>query len=96
MQQAWSAGFGLLTLVLVRLFAPVCPGNPNATGRRELAAFSRSQVWLTLLIGAIGFGGIRGDLLFRFGKKPWRARGQRTERGGRGGLEKIAPAPVAF
>ena len=49
---------GLLTLVLVRLFAPVCPGNPNATGRRELAAFSRSQVWLTLLIGAIGFGGM--------------------------------------
>ena len=37
---------------------PRCPGDPAATGRRELGAFTRPQVWLTLLIGATGFGGI--------------------------------------
>ncbi|WP_246050999.1 MFS transporter [Nocardioides guangzhouensis] len=55
----WTvAGLGLVTVAMVRAFVPACPGNPNATGRRELAAFHRSQVWLTLLIGAIGFGGM--------------------------------------
>ena len=39
-------------------FVPACPGNPEATGRRELKAFSEPQVWLTLLAGAIGFGGM--------------------------------------
>ena len=37
---------------------PACPGDPEATGRRELKAFSSLQVWLTLLAGAIGFGGM--------------------------------------
>ncbi len=55
----WTVGLlGLLTLVLVRAFVPAVPGNPEATGRRELAAFTSSQVWLTLLAGAIGFGGM--------------------------------------
>ncbi len=38
-----------------------CPRSephPQATGRRELRAFSRVQVWLTLLVGAVGFGGM--------------------------------------
>ena len=30
----------------------------EATGSRELRAFSRVQVWLTLLVGAVGFGGM--------------------------------------
>ena len=32
-------------------------GDPHATVRRELSAFSRPAVWFALLTGAIGFGG---------------------------------------
>jgi DHA1 family inner membrane transport protein len=52
------AGLALLTVVMVFAFVPSCPGDPEATGRRELAAFSKPQVWLTLLAGAVGFGGM--------------------------------------
>jgi DHA1 family inner membrane transport protein len=52
------AGLGVLTLVLVLAFVPSLPGDREATGRRELTAFARPQVWLTLLAGAIGFGGM--------------------------------------
>lgn len=55
----WAvSGLSVLTLVLVLLAVPACPGDPEATGRRELAAFAKPQVWLTLLAGAIGFGGM--------------------------------------
>ncbi len=55
----WAvAALGIMTVVLVTLFVPSCPGNPHATGRRELRAFTRVQVWLTLLVGAVGFGGM--------------------------------------
>lgn len=46
-----------LTFVAVAFFVPIQPGDSAATMRRELAAFRRSQVWLALAIGAIGFGG---------------------------------------
>ena len=49
---------GLLTVVLVLLLVPSTPGDREATGRRELAAFANPQVWLTLLVGAVGFGGM--------------------------------------
>lgn len=52
------AVMGALTVVLIWLFVPATPADRDATGRRELAAFARPQVWLTLLIGAIGFGGM--------------------------------------
>lgn len=45
------------TLVLLMLFLPKQPGDPKATMRRELAAFGRAQVWLTLALGSVGFGG---------------------------------------
>ena len=51
------AGIFVLTFVAVSLFVPIQPGDVHATMRRELAAFKRSQVWLALGIGAIGFGG---------------------------------------
>ncbi|WP_343996820.1 MFS transporter [Nocardioides dubius] len=60
----WRAAYwlvtvlGLLTVALVLWFVPSTPGDPEQSGRRELAAFSRAQVWLTLLAGAIGFGGM--------------------------------------
>lgn len=46
-----------LTLVLLMAFLPHQPGDPQATMRRELAAFGRAQVWLTLALGSVGFGG---------------------------------------
>jgi DHA1 family inner membrane transport protein len=48
--------FGL-TFVALALLLPTQPGDASATMKRELKAFGRSQVWLTLLTGAIGFGG---------------------------------------
>jgi MFS transporter, DHA1 family, inner membrane transport protein len=52
------AGLAMVTIALVRWFVPETPGNPDATGRRELTLFAVPQVWLTLLAGAIGFGGL--------------------------------------
>ncbi len=49
---------GLLTVALVLSFVPSCPGDREATWRRELAALRRPQVVLTLLAGAVGFGGM--------------------------------------
>ena len=49
---------GLLTVSLVWTVVPRTRPDRGATGRRELLAFTRSQVWLTLLIGAVGFGGM--------------------------------------
>jgi MFS transporter, DHA1 family, inner membrane transport protein len=53
-----AAGLAVLTAVLVTAFVPSCPGDAEATGRRELRLFAEPQVWLTLLAGAIGFGGM--------------------------------------
>ncbi|HEY5741707.1 MAG TPA: MFS transporter [Terrimicrobiaceae bacterium] len=47
-----------LTLAAVGIFVPWQPGNAAATMRSELKAFGRVQVWLTLLIGSVGFGGL--------------------------------------
>ncbi len=47
-----------LTMALVALFAPRDPAHPGASPLRELGALTRSQVWLTLGVGAIGFGGM--------------------------------------
>ncbi|QNE35025.1 MFS transporter [Leifsonia shinshuensis] len=46
-----------LTFAAVALLVPWQAGDPRATLRNELRAFTRLQVWLALLIGAIGFGG---------------------------------------
>ena len=55
----WAvAVLALVTMAMVVAFVPSLPGNPEATGRRELSAFAKPQVWLTLLAGAIGFGGM--------------------------------------
>ena len=55
----WSvAGLGLVTLAMLMRFVPVFPGDPGASGRRELAVFRLPQIWLTLLAGAVGFGGM--------------------------------------
>jgi MFS transporter, DHA1 family, inner membrane transport protein len=53
-----AASLAVLTMALVLAFVPACPGNADATGRRELRLFAHPQAWLTLLAGAIGFGGM--------------------------------------
>lgn len=55
---AWVSALGLLTVALVALFAPTTPANPQSSPLRELGALKRAQVWLTLGIGAIGYGGM--------------------------------------
>ena len=52
------AALGVLTLVLVLARIPATPGDRTATGLRELRALREPQVLLTLLAGAIGFGGM--------------------------------------
>ncbi|WP_030540474.1 MFS transporter [Sphingobium sp. DC-2] len=60
----WRWGFGvvavlaLLTAVLVAAYAPRDKGNSKASPMRELGALRDRQVLLTLLTGAIGFGGL--------------------------------------
>jgi DHA1 family inner membrane transport protein len=60
----WRWGFavvtalGLLTVSLIALYAPSAPPDPGTSMLRELGALRRVQVWLTLGIGAIGFGGM--------------------------------------
>jgi DHA1 family inner membrane transport protein len=52
------AGLALLTALLVAIFAPRDKGDPAASPLRELSALKRIHVWLTLAIGAVGFGGL--------------------------------------
>ena len=60
----WRWGFALVaalavvTAVLVTLYAPRDRPSGEASALRELGALGKSQVWLTLAIGAIGFGGM--------------------------------------
>jgi DHA1 family inner membrane transport protein len=60
----WRAAYGavtvlaLLTVVMVTWFVPVVTADRDATGRRELKALSSLQVWLSMAVGAVGFGGM--------------------------------------
>lgn len=52
------AGLALLTAAAVFALAPRTPGSKEASPLRELSALASRRVWLTLGIGAIGFGGM--------------------------------------
>ena len=60
----WRWGFVIvavlaaMTATAVWLFAPRAPADAGASPLRELGALGRGRVWLTLAIGAIGFGGM--------------------------------------
>ena len=60
----WRSGFAVvavlavISMVMVALFAPRQPASADASPLRELGALKRPQVLLTLLTGAIGFGGL--------------------------------------
>lgn len=52
------AAIGLLTAVLVRAWVPRFPPETEHTWRDELKAFGNVQFILTMLVGAVGFGGM--------------------------------------
>lgn len=60
----WRWGFGIVALLslctaaLVAAHVPKDKVQPGASAMRELGALAKRQVWLTLGIGAIGFGGM--------------------------------------
>ena len=60
----WRAAFVLvgaiaaLACVLIRRGVPDLPAAHGASPLRELGALAKPQVWLTLGIGAVGFGGL--------------------------------------
>lgn len=62
-EAGWRTAYLVVAAVFAATFAavwlavPFQPGDPAATVRRELSIFSRTQVWLALLIGSVGFGG---------------------------------------
>lgn len=62
-QAGWRAAYaaiaviGVLTAIGVALLVPHQPADREASPRRELGALADAQVWLTLAVGAIGFGG---------------------------------------
>ncbi|OHV75711.1 MFS transporter [Rhizobium sp. LCM 4573] len=51
-------GIGALTVALLWYFQPRDKVQEGASIRRELSAFGRTQVWLTLGVAAVGFGGM--------------------------------------
>lgn len=60
----WRWGFAIVavlavaTALMLLFFAPRTPADRSASPLRELGALRNVRVWLTLSIGAIGFGGI--------------------------------------
>jgi DHA1 family inner membrane transport protein len=54
---AFVAALSLVTALLLAMVAPEEPRDHAASALRELGALRRSQVWMTLTIGALGFGG---------------------------------------
>nr|WP_286009679.1 MFS transporter [Salinicola sp. S1-1-2] len=61
---SWRLAFALvgaiaiLTVVLVFIYLPLNRQERRSSPLQELTAFNRSQVWITLAIGAIGFAGM--------------------------------------
>ncbi|MBB3230684.1 MFS transporter [Halomonas stenophila] len=60
----WQSAFlgvgaiALTTAVLIRLWVPSQPHNPDASPRRELSALVKQRVLFTLGVASIGFGGM--------------------------------------
>ena len=53
-----AGAIAVAAAAMILAFVPSCPGNPEATGRKELLFFRNGQAMLTLLAGAVGFGGL--------------------------------------
>jgi DHA1 family inner membrane transport protein len=63
---SWRVAFALVsvlavaTALMIARFLPRDPSERLSTPMGELRAFNRTQIWLALLIGAIGFAGMFG------------------------------------
>lgn len=61
---SWRVAFaivgaiGLATMALISICLPVIPVKDGASAKQEMSALKIPQVWLTLIVGAIGFGGM--------------------------------------
>ena len=71
---------GVLTLVAIELLVPRVMAHDGASPRQEMSALKLPQVWLTLLVGAVGFGGLLRRVHLRRADPD---RGVRLRRGGR-------------
>lgn len=62
-QSSWRVAYLVVAAVFlastgaILAAVPRQPGDPHATIRRELRAFTRPAVWFALMTGALGFGG---------------------------------------
>ncbi|TQN33351.1 DHA1 family inner membrane transport protein [Haloactinospora alba] len=69
-QLGWRSTFwavtviGLLALALIAALVPHQPADPSATLRGELKAFRNVQVWLALLVTALGFAAFFGIVTY--------------------------------
>ncbi|MEY9120566.1 putative MFS family arabinose efflux permease [Bradyrhizobium yuanmingense] len=60
----WRSAFalvalgGLALLGLLCVFIPIVAADKQASPRRELSTFASAQIWLTLGVATIGFGGM--------------------------------------
>ena len=59
---------GVITMVCIWFFVPAQKAQPDASLRKELSALRRGQVWLTLLVGIVGFGGFNTQKSFVMSK----------------------------
>ena len=63
-QTGWRSAYvaialiGVVTAVALLAWVPHQPACLDATARRELSALRQRQVWLTLAVGTVGFGGM--------------------------------------
>ncbi|MET8311352.1 MFS transporter [Micromonospora sp. NPDC005173] len=55
---ALVAGIGVVTILAVRQWVPPVAAAHGASITRELGAFRRVHVWIALLTGTVGFGGL--------------------------------------
>jgi MFS transporter, DHA1 family, inner membrane transport protein len=63
-QAGWRTAYasiaviGVVTIAALLVWLPHQPPCLDATARRELSALGQRQVWLTLAVGTVGFGGM--------------------------------------
>lgn len=63
-QSSWRVAYLVVaalfaaTTIAVWIVLPFQPGDPDASIRREISAFSQPRVWIALSIGTLGFSGL--------------------------------------
>lgn len=61
----WAiTAIGLIALTGIALLIPSSPGEQGASLRRELGAFRSGQVWLSIVVTVLGFGGMFGAFTY--------------------------------